>query len=351
MNSRERVLRALNKGIPDMVPYMYNCIDQDLQERILGAGLDCETVNAINSWGNTQRPGDVPKPVNPVYTVAPAVADKLKLDAIGIQILPPLFVDSEIHDGRADIRDGLLFTREAYENAVMPDPDDDKLYKKLESMLARVKGERAVYARIRLGASPTLLSMGVMGFSYALCDDPALVNDILAMYTKWSHRVIRNLCELDFDFFWCFDDIAYKTSPLFSLETFTTYFLPNLQHAAQAITRPWVFHSDGNILPLLPELIKLGMSGIHPLEPGSMNLDVLKNEYGKKLCLIGNIDVDKTLSRGSVADVYTEVEARISQLGAGGGYIISDSNSVPGYCRPENVTAMAAAVEKFRKIY
>ena len=65
------------------------------------------------------------------------------------------------------------------------------------------------------------------------------------------------------------------------------------------------------------------MSGIHPLEPGAMDLDYLKEKYGKDLCLIGNIDIDKTLSRGTAKDVFTEVKERIGQLGPNGGFIIS----------------------------
>jgi uroporphyrinogen-III decarboxylase len=93
------------------------------------------------------------------------------------------------------------------------------------------------------------------------------------------------------------------------------------------------------------------MDGLHPLEPGSMDLDCLKASYGDKLCLIGNIDIDKTLTHGTVQDVEREVRERIHQLGPGGGYIISDSNSVPAFCKAENIVAMSKAVEKYRYIY
>jgi uroporphyrinogen decarboxylase len=42
---------------------------------------------------------------------------------------------------------------------------------------------------------------------------------------------------------------------------------------------------------------------------------------------------------------------RIHKLGPGGGYIISDSNSVPAFCKTENIVAMSKAVEKYRYIY
>lgn len=350
MNSRERVLCALKKGKPDAVPYMYNCMDKDIQERIIKREIVLETVSSVNSWGYLGKPGEECS-VSPALTVVPDVAGFLKLDAIGIQVLPPLFVDSEIRDGRALIKDGFLTSQEALRKVVMPDPDDDKLYKKIEDIIKRYKGEYAIYARVRLGASPTLLSMGMEGFSYSICDEPELVVDVLKMYCEWSRKVSINLCELGFDFVWCFDDIAFKTSPMFSKQVFSEIFMPQLKLSCSGISKPWVYHSDGNLLPVLDELIQLGMDGIHPLEPGAMDPDYLKANYGRKVCLIGNIDIDKTLSRGTIEDVDKEVRERIHQLGRDGGFIISDSNSVPSYCKPENVIAMSTAVGKYRFIY
>ncbi|HOJ09866.1 MAG TPA: uroporphyrinogen decarboxylase family protein [Clostridiales bacterium] len=350
MNSRGRVLTALKRGIPDAVPYMYNTMDKELQEKIIGKEISLPTETGMNSLGYLSRPGDEAY-VSPILTLVPEVADLLGLDAIGIKIFPPLFVDGGIRDGRAMIKKGLLNTREALEKCKMPDPDDDKLYKSIEKLLDVCAGDRAIYAKIRLGASSTLMSMDMMGFSYNLHDDPELVSEVLMMYCSWSQKICRNLCEMGFDFIWCFDDIAFKTAPMFSPDVLNNIFLPILMKTTSSINKPWVFHSDGNVIPFLDDLLKLDMDGLHPLEPGAMDLDSLKSKYGSKLCLIGNIDIDKTLTRGTIQDVDNEVRERICLLGKGGGYIISDSNSVPAYCKAENVIAMSNAVSKYRYIY
>jgi len=350
MNCTERITAALTGTMPDCVPYIYNCVDASIQEGILGHPISEPTINDRNVWGALVTPG-TDAIVEPALTVVPDVARRLKLDAVGIQVLPPLYAEISEHEGRTSIRDGLLTSREALKKIKLPDPDDNKLYRKIENMLSMYKQEFAVYARVRLGAAPTLLSMGMNGFAFALVDDPGLVSDVLSLYSKWSRRVSQNLSKLCFDFFWCFDDIAYKTSPLFSLETLRQYFLPALQTAAAGISKPWIFHSDGNLLPILDDLLTLGMNGLHPLEPGAMDLEILKKNYGQRICLVGNVDVDSVLSRGKRADVFREVNERITQLSAGGRYIISDSNSVPAYCRCENVIAMAEAVEKYRFVY
>lgn len=170
-------------------------------------------------------------------------------------------------------------------------------------------------------------------------------------YTTWVSRIIDNLQECGFDFFWSFDDLAFKTSLMFSPAVWDEFFAPYLKQSVSHIKIPWIYHSDGNLVPLLDKMLELGMNGIHPLEPGTMNLDYLKKTYGKKVCLVGNIDINHTLRDATEEEVHATVKERIEQMGPGGGFIICDSNSVPEYCNPRNIQWMAEAVAKYREIY
>ena len=67
--------------------------------------------------------------------------------------------------------------------------------------------------------------------------------------------------------------------------------------------------------------------------------------------MVGNVDINYTLKDGTVEEVEQEVKERIELLGPGGGYIISDSNSIPEDCSAENMIAFGKAVEKYRYIY
>lgn len=103
-------------------------------------------------------------------------------------------------------------------------------------------------------------------------------------------------------------------------------------------------------MPLLDDMLTQGMDGIHPLEPGSMDPVALKKRYGNRIALVGNINID-TLTLGSPEDVRAEVRQRIAELAPNGGYLVSSSNSVAEYCRPENVRAMIDAVWEFGRDY
>ena len=124
-----------------------------------------------------------------------------------------------------------------------------------------------------------------------------------------------------------------------------------MRKAASTVSKPWIFHSDGNYKVVLDDIIDIGASGIHPIEKASMDTTWLKENYGQKLCMVGNIDIDYTLSSGTAREVEDEVRERIELLGPGGRYIISDSNSIPDFCKAENIIAMASAVKKYRNIY
>jgi uroporphyrinogen decarboxylase len=162
----------------------------------------------------------------------------------------------------------------------------------------------------------------------------------------WQLVVTQTLIEMGFDFLWCFDDIAYKTGPFCSPADFREFMLPAMQRSAEAITIPWVFHSDGDLMSILDDILSLGPAGLHPLEPGPMDLAEVKAHYGDRVCLIGNVSVDR-LSAGTPDEIRQIVRSCITTGGPGGGYMISSSNSIPPYARSENVRAMAEAIREY----
>ena len=352
MEKVTRVLTALKGGTPDMVPYMYNTMMREIQEKLIGREITDPTVDGLNITGWIGAPGDEGK-VIPSLTAIPEVATKLGMDAIEIQMLPPIFAEYVVTNGDAVVASGLIDSEEALAKATasMPDPNDEKFYRNLEEMIKKYKGDFALGARVRLGVAPIFLSLGLENISMFYADEDETLTKSIEMYTEWCRKVNKNLSELDFDFFWCFDDIAFSTSMLVSPNMFREIFKGPMKKASDAINKPWIYHSDGDYHMVLDDIVEIGASGIHPIEKAAMDTAWLKENYGKKLCLVGNIDIDYTLSSGTPEEVETEVRERIELLGPGGGYIISDSNSIPNHCKPENILAMAQAIEKYRRIY
>ena len=122
--------------------------------------------------------------------------------------------------------------------------------------------------------------------------------------------------------------------------------MSHYRRVAEQITKPWIFHSDGNLVSILDDLLELGMSGLHPIEPDAMDLGELKRRYGDRVCLCGHISVD-VLSRGTLQEVDALVKEAIRIAAPGGGYIAGSSNSIAYYCQPENVRAIQQAIQKY----
>jgi len=107
---------------------------------------------------------------------------------------------------------------------------------------------------------------------------------------------------------------------------------------------PLIFHSDGNLMEIIEELIQIGIDALNPIEPQAMNIVELKQKYGEQLCLTGNIDMDYPLSRGSPSEVRRQVQERLKQLAPGGGYCLGSSNSIAHYVPLENFKALITTV-------
>jgi uroporphyrinogen decarboxylase len=91
------------------------------------------------------------------------------------------------------------------------------------------------------------------------------------------------------------------------------------------------------------------MNGLHPIQPSAMDIKQIKAKYGNRVCILGNIDLDYTLTLGTPGEVDKEVKEKIAAAGPDGGYIVTSANSLPDYCKTENVWAMARAIKKYGK--
>lgn len=352
MNSVERILTALRGGTPDKVPFAFGYIHPKIREGILGETIPDEHHYKVN-WSPTFLPGERCTTLEPDESTDVRVARKLGLDALGFQLLTPVMPRLELTAaGTYALKGGLLTpeTLSAWKQG-LPDVDDPALYREGEAFVQRYRGEFALFCRIRLGFSPTLISMGQQACQGYVKSDPDFVKEVVSTYGQWMKKHIRNLMELGFDFLWSFDDLADHSGPFFTSKELQDIFIPALLPAAQEIKTPWIFHSDGNLFPVLDDLMTLGMSGLHPLEPGAMDLKLLKREYGKKLCLVGNIDIKHTMTDATDEEIRQCIDTCMDTLAHDGSYIISDSNSVPASVNPDNIVKISEHIQKARCVY
>jgi uroporphyrinogen decarboxylase len=149
------------------------------------------------------------------------------------------------------------------------------------------------------------------------------------------------------------DDLGSQENSLMSPATYRKTIKPYHQEIFQTIkshSAAHVFlHSCGSVYKLLPDLIDAGVDILNPVQVSAAGMDTrrLKAEFGDRLTFWGAIDTQHVLPKGSVQDVKQEVERRITDLGANGGYVVAPVHNIQGDVPAENVVAMYQSARQF----
>ena len=120
--------------------------------------------------------------------------------------------------------------------------------------------------------------------------------------------------------------------------------MPYLAELAEYIANlgvPVLLHSCGCITQFLDDLAQTKIASIHPIQrTAKMNLRTVKEQYGHRFCLIGNIDSSRTLPYGTPAEVAAEVREAIDIAAPGGGYVLASDHSLHDGIPVENILEM-----------
>jgi uroporphyrinogen decarboxylase len=111
-----------------------------------------------------------------------------------------------------------------------------------------------------------------------------------------------------------------------------------------------LFHSDGAVAPLIPDLIEMGVDALNPVQVSATGMDTawLNREFGQDLTFWGAAcDSQTVLPFGSPQDVADEVKRRIDDLAPGGGFVLAPVHNVQAGVPVENVTAMFEAAYEY----
>ncbi len=145
-------------------------------------------------------------------------------------------------------------------------------------------------------------------------------------------------------------DLAFNTNTLMSPDQYRKFLKP---YHAEIVSfchdkgMKIVKHSDGNLWPILDDLLEIGFDGFHPIQPQCMDIKEVKAHLQGKSAIIGNIDCSFLLPFGTEEEVEAAVRETIKIAAPGGGFIISSSNSIHPGCKPENYIAMVKAARKY----
>lgn len=148
------------------------------------------------------------------------------------------------------------------------------------------------------------------------------------------------------------DDIGGQRGMILSPAMWRRWLKPRLAALIAAARRvhPRVlfrYHSDGNYLPVIPDLIAIGVTSLRTVQPEAMDVFAIKREYGRDIALEGTIGLQGVLREGSPEAVRAMVRAQCDGLMPGGGWVASPGNGVTPDIPVANLFALFAALDEF----
>jgi uroporphyrinogen-III decarboxylase len=217
--------------------------------------------------------------------------------------------------------------------------------------LARARGMCVVGTLVCGVLSNAYLTCGMSRTLQSFYKNPDFISTVMDDFSEFLIEIAKRMIDLGVDVLCIGDDLADTNGPLISPAILRKFVFPLLKRINEQIKKRGkiVFlHSDGNLYPILDDIINAGYDGIHAIEPqAGMDIQLVKERYGDKLFLIGNVDCSHTLSLGSVLEVKRETKEVIRKASPGGGHILSSSNSIHNAVKVENFLAMIKTAKKY----
>ncbi len=183
---------------------------------------------------------------------------------------------------------------------------------------------------------------------------PDWIEIYLDYQTKSTIEFIKEAKKHRADFILGGGDLADKNGPIYSPNVFRKYLMPRYKKIldiCKSLGLFYVFRSDGDTKPLWDIwFCEIGFDGYGEIDKSAgIELKQLKEKYGEKITLLGNVDCSKTLVYGNKEQIYEEVRKCIEDAARGGGYILTSSNSIHYNIPARNFIYMVEAARKFGK--
>jgi hypothetical protein len=205
----------------------------------------------------------------------------------------------------------------------------------------QVELNRRLNGSVYIGCTPsTAVNEALFGYhcglealSYLWADDPDLMLRWFRAIEASQQRYIQRTAHADqADLAVIYSDVAFKGRLMFSLDTFKAWgFFDDVARICAQCHRHGlkvIFHSDGYIMDILPDLVAAGIDGLNPIEKAAgMDIYDIRKQY-PNLILAGGVDVTHLLPFGTPEEVRRETRRMINETGSEGRLLIGSSTEV-----------------------
>ncbi len=152
------------------------------------------------------------------------------------------------------------------------------------------------------------------------------------------------------------DDLGTNTGPFIPSETYREFFLPRHKQMCDFVKANskahTMLHCCGGIYELIPGLIEAGFEILNPVQINAIHMEPqkLKLEFGSELTFWGGgINTQSVLNRATPEQVKIHVTQNLEAFSPGGGYVFNTVHNILSEVPPENIVAMFEAVKEFKE--
>lgn len=235
--------------------------------------------------------------------------------------------------------------RADYENYAWPDESNPMEFSHFEKVASLLPEGVKIVGGVCMGPYEWLSQMmGTIGLSYAMLDDPELV-EMVAQRIGGLHRSsVRQLASMD-----CIgalrqgDDLGFKTSTFLSPDDLRKYIFPTYKkmvEEAHKVGKPFILHSCGNLAEVYDDIIDYcKFDAKHSFEDIIMPVAEFKKVYGKRITPLGGLDVD-VICRSTEEEVRAYARKRIEECFYDGYWTLGTGNSLTDYMPVDNYIAV-----------
>lgn len=249
---------------------------------------------------------------------------------------------------REDTRGALAEAQSLADLERFPWPTPDVFdYSGLAAECRRLEEYALLYGFADVWQRPALVR-GWEGMFVDMVERPEWVHFLCRRFTDFYKEDYSRAAEVTngrIDIYLLISDLGSQTGPLISLAMFREFVAPYIREMVECIHSlggKVLYHSCGLIAPFIPELIKLGIDILDPIQPvgPAMAPERLQAQFGGRICFHGGIDMQRVLPQGTPAEVRAEARRYCEILGAEGGYILAPAHLFQPDVPPENILAM-----------
>ncbi len=179
----------------------------------------------------------------------------------------------------------------------------------------------------------------------------------------WAHTLLERIAERNMhraeaaaragvDYLRCGDDVANQKAMMFSVPMWRDFMLARWSKVWARVaelspeTAVW-YHSDGNIEPIVAELLDAGVRILNPLQPECLDIADLHQRFGNRVVFDGCIGTQSTMPWGTPDDVRQRVREVIEAWGRQGGLIVSPTHVLEPEVPIANIEALVDACREW----